>query len=118
MGNEVSWVLELSVKPGQLEAFRTLMTEMVESTKGEPGARAYEWFVSDDGSAVHIFESYDDSDAVMAHLGTFGSKFAERFLAAVAPTGFTVYGSPNEAVKAGLQGFNPTYLGPFGGFWR
>lgn len=118
MDGEVSWIVELSVKTGKLEEFRSLMEEMVASTRQEPGTLAYEWFVSDDGSAVHIYERYASSDAVLEHLQNFGSKFAERFLAAVDLTRFMVYGTPSQQVKASLSGFGPTYLGPFGGFVR
>jgi quinol monooxygenase YgiN len=118
MDNAVSWVVELAVKPGKLESFRALMAEMVASTREEHGALTYQWFVSDDGSTVHIYERYASSAAVLEHLQGFGAKFAERFLAAVDPTRFTVYGAPSDEAKQGLSGFNPTYLGPFGGFAR
>jgi quinol monooxygenase YgiN len=118
MDGEVSWVLELGVKTGQLESFRSLMEEMVVSTRDEAGGLAYQWFVSDDGTAVHIYERYASSAAVMEHLQSFGAKFAERFLAAVDPTRFVVYGTPSDEVRAGLSAFGPTYLGPFGGFVR
>jgi hypothetical protein len=94
------------------------MEEMVVSTRAEPDALYYAWFVSDDGGVVHIAERYADSTAVLNHLGTFGEKFAGRFLDAVEPTRFTVLGSPNNDVKTALSGFGPTYLGPFGGFAR
>ena len=118
MGEQVSWVVELAVKPGELENFRALMDEMVESTRGEPGALSYEWFVSEDGRVVHICERYADSAAAAAHLGTFGEKFAGRFLAMVEPTRFTVYGDPSDEARRALGGFGATYLGPFGGFAR
>jgi len=118
MGGQVSWVLEVAVKPGQLDAFRALMTEMVESTRAEPGALNYEWFVSDDGGVVHLCERYADADATLAHLRAFGERFAGRFLAAVDPTRFTVMGTPSDEAKAALSGFGPTYLQPFGGFAR
>jgi quinol monooxygenase YgiN len=118
MDTQVTWMLEVAVKPGQIESFRTLMEEMVASTRAEPGALYYAWFVSDDGSVVHIAERYADSTAVLNHLGTFGEKFAGRFLDKVDPTRFTVLGSPSNEVKAALDGFAPTYLGPFGGFAR
>jgi hypothetical protein len=92
--------------------------EMVSSTRQEPGALAYEWFVSDDCTAVHIYERYASSGAVLEHLQNFGQKFAERFFRAVDATGFTVYGSPSDEAKQGLSGLSPTYLGPFGGFVR
>ncbi|HVC87816.1 MAG TPA: antibiotic biosynthesis monooxygenase [Gaiellaceae bacterium] len=118
MDDQVSWVLELAIKPGELENFRALMDEMVDSTRAEPGALGYEWFVSDDGAAVHIYERYLDSDAVMVHLGTFGEKFAGRFLSAVDPSRFTVFGNASDAVSEALAGFGPTYMGFFGGFTR
>ena len=118
MGDQVSWVLEVAVKPGQLETFRSLMEEMVASTRGEPGTLIYEWYVSDDGRVVHLIERYADSAATVAHVATFGEKFAGRFLAAVDPTRFTVMGSPNDEAQAALIGFGPAYLQPFGGFAR
>jgi quinol monooxygenase YgiN len=116
MNNRVSWVLEVAVKPGALGTFRALMEEMVESTRAEPGALDYEWFVTDDGRVVHLYERYADSTAVLTHLGTFGEQFAGRFLDLVDPARFTVMGAPSDEVKAALSGFGPVYLKPFGGW--
>ena len=92
------------------------MHEMVESTHAEAGCLSYEWYVNDDGTACHLNERYANSDAALEHLGNFGSKFAERFLACVSPTAFTVYGDPSDDVRIVLDGFGARYLGPFGGF--
>ncbi|MFQ5515956.1 MAG: putative quinol monooxygenase [Acidimicrobiia bacterium] len=116
MSDTVSWILALAVKEGELENLRNLMAEMVEHTKNEPGALTYEWFVSDDGSAVHIYERYADSAAVLAHLGGFGEHFAERFMAAADPTGFHVYGNPDDTARGALLGQGAEFFGPFGGF--
>ena len=88
----------------------------MESTKAESGTLDYEWYITDDGSVVHIYERYADSEATLLHLANFGEKFAERFLAAVDPTRFTVYGSPNNEVKEALTAFGPEYLGWLGCF--
>ena len=118
MSEVVSWNLQLAVREGRLDAFRSLMEEMVESTRAEAGAQVYECFLSEDGGACHFYERYADSAAARDHLGTFGSRFAERFLACVEPTGFYVYGAPSEDVRAVLDGFGAVYLGRFGGFAR
>jgi quinol monooxygenase YgiN len=119
MTNNVYWLLELAIKDGELDNFKTLVKEMVEATeRDEPGALNYEYWIGEDGSTCHIYERYTDSDATMVHLGNFGSKFAERFMGCVDPTGFTVYGSANAQVKEALAGFGPTYMGSFGGFSR
>ncbi|HEV8105418.1 MAG TPA: hypothetical protein VGP69_16920 [Gaiellaceae bacterium] len=61
--------------------------------------------MSHDESVIHSYEQYADSGAVLAHLSTFGETFAERFLAAVDPTRFVVYGDPSDQAKAALDAF-------------
>jgi len=104
MERHVSWLLEVAVKPGQLDTFRVLMNELVESTRAEPGAEIYEWFVDDGGGVVHLHERHTDLAAALAHLGMFGEVFAGRFLVAAEPTRFTVMGSPNDEAKAAPGG--------------
>ena len=93
------------------------MDEMVESTQAEPETLSYDWFVSADGSAVHIYERYADSEALVTHSPASG-EFAERFLSMVDPVKFTVYGEPSAEAREAMSGFSPTYLGTFGGFVR
>ena len=119
MSDAVHWVIELNVKDGQLDAFKALAREMSEATQAnEPGATHYEWFISGDGKAVHIYERYVDSAATMIHLGTFGEKFAERFLACVDPARIVVYGDPSADVREALAAFGAAHLAQFAGFAR
>jgi quinol monooxygenase YgiN len=118
MPDTVSWLLILNIKEGQLDTFEALGAEMVESTREEPGTAIYEWFVSDDGAAVHIYERYADSDAVLAHLGAFQERFAKRFMAAAEPAGWYVFGEPSDAARAALAGAGAQFFGPLGGFAR
>jgi quinol monooxygenase YgiN len=116
MEQHVSWVVALAVKDGRLDAFKELMDEMVAGTSTEPRTLAYEWYISDDHKAVHIFEKYADSDATILHVNGFLAKWAERFLTCVDVTSFVVYGDPSGPAREILAGFNPVYLGPWGGF--
>ena len=118
MGDQVSWQVELAVKHGELDNFRALTEEMVESTRGEPGVLSYERFVSTDGQVVHVYERYADSAAAVAHLRTFGRKFGRRFVGMVERKRFTVYGTPSVELRGMLDEFGATYLEPFGGFSR
>ena len=118
MNGQVSWVFEVAVKPGKLDALRTLMEEMVESTHAEPGALVYEWFVSDDGGVVLLYERYADSAAALAHSDAFNAKFAGRFLDLVGPTRFTMLGAPSDEAKAAFSRPGRVFLQPFGGFAR
>ncbi len=118
MSAQVYWTLELEVQGGSDE-FTTLMKDMVGATQtNEPGTLNYEWSTSADGKVCNLYERYVDSAAVMAHLGTFGEKFAGRFLEILKPIRFVVFGSPSEEVKEALAGFNPTYMQTVGGFSR
>ena len=118
MSSHVSWMLELEVLEGRQSDFRHLMAEMVSATTNEAGTLDYEWSTSADGKRCHIFERYVDSAAVLTHLGTFGERFAGRFLEILKPVRFVVYGSPSTAVQDALAGFKPVYMHPAGGFSR
>jgi quinol monooxygenase YgiN len=118
MEGQVSWLLESTVKSGQLDTFKALMEEMVAGTSTEQQTRNYEWYISDDGTIVHLYEKYADSDAMIAHVNGFLEKWAARFTACIDVTRFTVYGDPSEEARELLAGFGPTYLGPWGGFAR
>lgn len=118
MTDTVGWLVELSVKPGQLDAFKALMEEMVAGTAEEPGTRNYEWYISADGRTVHIWEKYADSDATLSHVTGFGEKWAPRFTDCVDMTRFVVYGNPTDAIKAVVGGWSPTYMQSWGGFAR
>jgi quinol monooxygenase YgiN len=119
MNNNVYWILELAIKDGELENFRSLMHEMVDATHAnEPNTLNYEWTISEDSKTCHIYERYTDSSATMIHMGTFGEKYAERFNTAVEATRCVVYGNPNSEVRDALSGLGPVYMSPFGGFAR
>jgi len=118
MSDRVAWVLEFKVQDGKDAEFVSVMRDMVASTRNEPKCLNYEWTKREDGKTYHIYERYADSSAVLTHMKGFGENFAERFLATITPTGFTVYGSPNSAVREVLSALNPTYMADAAGFAR
>ena len=119
MSDTVSWILDLKIKDGEIDNAKALMREMVDATKAnEPGTLNYEWYASDDGATIHIYERYADSAATMTHLGAFGEKFAERFLAILEPTRFVVYGDPSAEVREALAPMGAVHMAHIGGFTR
>ncbi len=87
---------------------------------GEEGMLNYEWSLSEDGKTCHILERYADSDALRAHLETFGA-FAERFFGMVDIVNVEVYGSPDGQVREALsQASNNSakFNRPYAGFVR
>jgi quinol monooxygenase YgiN len=116
MGDEISWQVELAVKPGELENFRALTREMVEFTKSETGVLIYERYVGKDGKIVCIYERYVDSVAAVAHLRAFAKLYGERFVKLVERRRFTVFGSPSDELREILDNFGATYMDLFDGF--
>ncbi len=119
MSSEVSWVFEITLKPGAVDQFTTLAKEMADANAAdEPGTLSYQVFITADGARVHFCERFVDSAAVMAHVARFGQNFATRLLELATVTRFEIYGDPNDEVKTMLAGFSPTYLTLVAGFTR
>jgi len=117
MSEQISWMLEVAIRPGQLDAFRSVAADLIAGSEKEPGTLSYEYSLSPDQTVGHVFERYRNSDAILVHMNTFGPH-AERFFAAVQPTRFHVYGAPSDAVKAAIADLHPVYCAPIGGFNR
>jgi quinol monooxygenase YgiN len=119
MSDHVFWMLECTIKDGQLETLKGLMDEMVMTTRAnEPGALNYEWSISSDERTLHILERYADSEAALVHMATFSKSFASRFMGSLKVTRYTVYGRPNEKVLQMLSSMGAVYMSPLGGFSR
>jgi (4S)-4-hydroxy-5-phosphonooxypentane-2,3-dione isomerase len=116
MSTEISWRVELSIKPGQSASFQALTGEMVEATQREFGVLSYQRFISEDGKTVHAYERYADSAAALAHLKLFAEKFAEPFQDMVERKCFVVFGDPSAELRVALDEYGAIYSKPFGDF--
>jgi quinol monooxygenase YgiN len=118
MSEIVHWLIELKIAKENRAAFQALADEAVPATKQEQGCLGYDWNIADDGETVHIYECFKDSAAVLAHMENFG-KFRDRFRALITPVSFTIYGSPNDAVRAAFAGRpDVRYFNSIAGFIR
>ena len=117
MSTHIYWILEVAIKPGKLADFRAVANDLIAVTKSEPGTLAYEWNLSHGDGVCHIYERYQDSEAMIKHVQSFGN-FAARFMEACRPLRFDVYGTPSKEAKAALSDLNPTYFNFLGGFHR
>ena len=117
MSEQISWHVELQVRPGRMDAFRALTAEMVERTKSEEGTLVYERFIGDDGS-VHIFERYVDAAAAVTHMRAFVSAYGARLASLIDRKRFIVLGTPTPELKQILDGFGAAYFAPLASFSR
>jgi quinol monooxygenase YgiN len=113
---QISWWVELVVRPGCLDEFETLTGEMVISTQGESGVLGYQRFISEDRQTVYVSERYENSDAAVAHLVKFAATFGERYRSLVERKRFIVFGEPSDALRTLLDRYGASYHRPFGPF--
>ena len=118
MRQDIYWVGVFNVKPEQFDEFKQVVAPLVAATRQEPGALAYEYYVSDDRTTIHILEYYRDSEAVVSHVQHTFAQFAERFTALASVASFVVYGTPKPEARKILDGFGAVYMTPFDGFTR
>lgn len=118
MVDDISWQVELAVKPGELDNFRALTRDMVAFAKSEPGVLVYERFVSQDGMTVYVYERFADSASAVSHLMAFGQMFGERFSNMVERQWFRVYGTPSDELRDILDSLGAIYCRLFDGFSR
>jgi quinol monooxygenase YgiN len=117
MSDQISWLLEVKIRPGKFDDFRAVARDLITQTQSETTTLDYEWHLSPDNSVCHIFERYADSAAVLRHVEGF-HLHAERFFASCEAVNFSVYGPANDAAKAMLADLNPVYFSTLGGFSR
>lgn len=117
MSENIFWILETEIAENSIEDLKALMKEMVDHTKAtEPGAINYEWYISADNRKCTLHERYENSEAVLLHLDSFGKNYAKRFMKILTPKKFIVYGSPSDAVKNAMSPLGVIFMNSLGGF--
>ena len=99
MHDEISWHVELAIRPEQFDQFRSLTNEMIESTKLEHGVLVYERFFDEESSKIIVYERYANSQAAISHLRIFREKFEEAFAHLVKRECFLVFGAPSDELR-------------------
>jgi len=95
MSSPVSWLVELEIRPEQLDAFFELSEEMTAAAFREEGTLVFERYRDRDDGVVHLFECYVNSEAAVIHLTNFRSEFSSRFAPLVERKSFCFFGEPN-----------------------
>lgn len=119
MNTEVVFYSTLAVNPGQLDAARALLAEIVANSEAtEPGTLEYACSFTADGSECFVCERYADPAAALAHMATFGQRYVQRFLAALTGRSFVVSGPATPELRQALAQANPTWMELACGFRR
>lgn len=97
------------VAPGQLAAFRALCERFVQRTQTEPGCLFYGF--SFDGDLVHCRESYQNAQALLAHLVNVDDIIQEALkIASLARVEVHGPAGELEQLRAPLADLNPQFF--------
>jgi quinol monooxygenase YgiN len=120
------FVVELEVKPDQLDDLREVAREMVGLAKdNEPGTLNYEYFFNKDAGICHIYERYVSPDALQAHSASFPQELQTRSQA-FRPLRLSAYGTLPDQIREqrigpiskAVPGFIASFFEPLSGFAR
>jgi len=116
MFENIGWIVEAKIKDGQRDAFEAVMQEIVAETEKEAGTLNYQYYVSDAGDVL-VYERFKDVEAAHIHIDNWDT-FAERWIAAAAPTRMVHLGNLPDDLRARHAALAPLWLKPFEGFAR
>ena len=94
------------IKEGKLEEFKKLIPQFIATVKEkDPGTIAYDWFLNEEKMECKVLETYEDSNAVLAHAANVGELLMKsmEFSALSAE----IFGNPSAELSKALEGFGP-----------
>jgi quinol monooxygenase YgiN len=106
------------VLPGQMDNFKQFVTKITAAVEQEPGTLMYVWSFRSDEKTFDVVESYQSSDALVAHIKHVRSEFGKELGQVQKGVQLVVYGSLNEQAKELLGQLKLVYETPIEGFIR
>ena len=102
------------IATGDLAEFKRIAAQALELTKGEAAVLQYDWFFSGDETKCVVRETYEDSDAFLAHIANMGELIGK---AAELGGGLEIeiFGAPSPQLAEAAAAFQPTVYGFFRG---
>lgn len=96
---------KMKIREGMLEGFKQYATECVQQAKEkDPGTLQYDWFISTDKTECEIRETYESSEAFLAHLSNLSEQLRTLYEKFASDHSVLIYGEPSpellEKVKA------------------
>lgn len=113
MDHELRVVARFEINPGGRAEFERLAKEATAYANGhEEGTLTYDWYIAGDGKTAHIYERYESSEALLAHLaGDVGTKILPPIMQVAPMTSVDVYGRTSDQLKAVAENFPAVLFG-------
>ena len=87
---------KMKILQGMQEGFKPHANECVQRVKEEdPGTIQYDWFISSDNTECEIRETYENSEAFLAHLSNLGDLLQILYEKFASNNYVAIYGDPS-----------------------
>jgi len=118
MANDIRAIAKVSIIEGKINEFRKLAAEIIDKVEAnEPDTLSYEYFLSSDESQCYVFQTYKDSEAVLAHLRNIAD-LAGPFHKVAPLTQLIIFGSPSDELSQALESVRPKVFEYWNGVTR
>jgi quinol monooxygenase YgiN len=86
----------MKIRPGMIEGFKNQAAECISKVKQkDPGTLQYDWFLNDDNTECEIRETYENSDALLAHVENLRESLRTLFERFATDHSVIIYGDPS-----------------------
>jgi hypothetical protein len=92
-----------------LEQFKKAAVQALAVAKDEATTLRYDWFFTDDETGCVAFEDYEDSTALLTHVGHLGVLFGT-LLELAGDSSFEVFGNATAEVREAMAGLNVSFF--------
>ncbi len=95
--NTIRIVARARIHPGKLEEFTKIAAGCLAASRRDPGTQSYEWYLNADRTECVVLEVYDDSNALLAHVGNLGELLGQ--VMAVSDLTLEFFGDPSPELR-------------------
>jgi quinol monooxygenase YgiN len=86
----------MKIRPGMIEGFKRQAAECISQAKRkDTGTLQYDWFISSDNTECEIRETYENSDALLAHVENLRESLHMLFEKYATDHSVVIYGEPS-----------------------
>jgi len=94
----------MKIRGGMLEVFKQHANECVQRVKEkDPGTIQYDWFISSDNTECEIRETYENSEAFLAHLSNLRDLLQILYEKFASDHSVAIYGDPSPELLEKLK---------------
>ena len=106
-------VAHFEINPGGRAEFERLAKEATAyADEHEEGTLAYDWYIAGDGKTARIYERYDSSKALLAHLiGKVGTQILPPIMQVAPMRSVDIYGRISDQLEAVAEKFPAVLFG-------